>query len=67
MFMTCPSYEMEGGGGEVTGQNAAKPVTTVQDNVLTFVNVKEKTLDIFKETPGPFPSIFMVTKTGILS
>ena len=54
MFMTCPSYEMGGDGGEVSGENAAKPVTTVRDNVLTFVNAKKKQKKhwIFLSGPG---------------
>ena len=30
----------DGGGGEVTGENAAKPVTPVQDCVSMFVSVE---------------------------
>ena len=34
-------------------------------NILTFVSVTP--LDIFKETSGQFPDIFVATETGILS
>lgn len=44
---------------------AAKSVPKVQSGVLTFVRVKPH--NIFKETPGKFPDVFVAAKTGVLS
>ena len=54
MFMTRLSYQEREGMAVELGLQAAKPLTTVQDCVSTFVSVKP--LDIFKETSGEFSS-----------
>ena len=46
--------------GGVWGDKSAKPVTTVWARVSTFLNVKP--LDVFKETSGQFPTVFVVTE-----
>ena len=48
------------GGGDI-GEKAAKPVTTVQACVLTFVRVTP--LDIFMETSEKSTAIFASTNT----
>lgn len=44
---------------------AAKPVTAIHDCVSIFARVKP--LDIFKETSGTLPAVFVVNKTGIFN
>lgn len=48
----------DGDAGGVTVDEAAKPMTAVQDCVLTFVSVKS--LDISNENSGYFPGMLMV-------
>lgn len=49
------------GGGEDGGETASKPVTTVQNCVPTFVNVK--LLNVFNKTSGHFPATFVAAKS----
>lgn len=49
----------------VTDDKAAKPTTTVQVFIQVFVSVTP--LDTFKDTSGQYPSMFVLTKLGILS
>ena len=54
---------MSGGGGDagaVTVDEAAKPMTAVQDCVLTFIGGKSP--DIFNEKSGHFPGMLMGAK-----
>lgn len=78
--MTWPSLWIEGDGGGVTGEKAAKPMTAVRYCVSTFVSLKQ--VDVFDEGPryvilrrrdttgyfwGEFHSRGCGEKTGILS
>lgn len=45
----------DGDAGGVTVDEAAKPMTAVQDCVLTFVS--KKPLDTFKKTSGQFAAV----------
>ena len=60
MFMTF-IHKSGGDGGEVTGEKTAKPTTTVQYWVPTFVSGNQ--LDIFKkESSAEFLALFVQTK-----
>lgn len=49
----------------LAGNKAHKLVTTVHVHVLTPESAKP--LNIFKETLGNFPAVFVTTESGILS
>lgn len=54
---------MSGGrdyGGDVRGDKAAKPVTAVRACVSAFLSMTP--VDIFKETSGQFPVVFVATR-----
>lgn len=65
MFTTRVVYhEMEGMVVEFKARKAAKPVDVVLDSFLTFSSMMP--LDIFKETVGQFPAMFLATEVNIL-
>ena len=65
MFMTRVLYhEVKGMVVESEAGKAAKPVDVVLDSVSTFSSMTP--LDIFKETLGQFPAMFLALNADIL-
>lgn len=52
-----------GDGGGDTGEKATEPATANRDCASTFASIMLR--DIFKETSGQYPAVFMVTITDI--